>query len=377
MSSGRLQSDRDRPWIAHRLQRQQTHDECFSRNSPHGIATITVKPKSKHGSLRMLPPLRFKPLIKRLRWGGTRLGCLLGKQIGTITDAAESWEVADHGTDQSVVTGGTWDGWSIARLLSESASDLLGIHNKQTTFPLLVKFLDAHDRLSLQVHPNDQQAPALAGTKHGKTEAWVILDAVPGSLIYAGLRRGVTRDQLETAIRTGTLPECVHTFEAQAGDSFLIPAGTIHAIGEGILLVEIQQTSDVTFRLHDWDRLGTDGRPRQLHIREAMECIDFNRGPVEPLVPRLISGVSENRVEELVSCEHFVIRRHEGAQPWDLRDHESFRVFLMLKGQAELSWHDGVELLKTGDTILIPASSPDCRMAPQGPCVMLETYLPP
>lgn len=324
----------------------------------------------------MLPPLRFKPLIKRLRWGGTRLGSLLGKQLGTISDAAESWEIADHGTNQSLVAGGALDGWSLARLMSESALDLLGIQNKQTVFPLLVKFLDAHDRLSLQVHPNDEQAQGLVGTAQGKTEAWIILDALPGSVIYAGLRPGVERVHLESAIRTGNLADCLHTFEAHAGESFFIPTGTIHAVGEGILLAEIQQTSDVTFRLYDWGRLGTDGQPRQLHLREALECIDFTRGPVKSIVPEVISETSQRRIEELVSCEHFIIRRHTGSSPWDVNLTGSFRIIMLLNGQARLNWLDGTESLSTGDTILIPASCPSCRIVPQGSCVVLETYLP-
>ncbi|MDB5341055.1 MAG: gmuF, partial [Planctomycetaceae bacterium] len=140
----------------------------------------------------MLPPLRFVPLIKRLRWGGTRLGHSLGKPIGTATDAAESWEVADHGTDQSVVVSGPFAGWTLAQIMSRHPTELLGKGSTQTTFPLLVKFLDAHDRLSLQVHPNDQQARRYTSTDRGKTEAWLILEALPGSLIYAGLKSGTT-----------------------------------------------------------------------------------------------------------------------------------------------------------------------------------------
>ncbi len=324
----------------------------------------------------MLPPFRFTPLIKRLRWGGTRLGRLLGKPIGSVTDAAESWEIADHGTDQSLVSGGAFGGWSLARLMSEHGRELLGDNTKQTTFPLLVKFLDAQDRLSLQVHPNDELAKALVGTDRGKTEAWVILDAMPGSVIYAGLWPGIGQSDLDAAIRTGTLLDCMHTFEARAGDSFFIPAGTIHAIGEGILLAEIQQTSDVTFRLHDWGRLGTDGRPRQLHVREAVQCVDFTRGPVRPLAPRLISTAGGNRLEELVAGEYFVIRRHAAALPVNVDPRNGFRIILMLAGRADLQWLEGTESLSIGDTILVPASCPSCRLVPQGGCEFLETYLP-
>lgn len=359
-----------------------------------GIAAITIKPESRLGFFRMLPPFRFRPLIKRLRWGGTRLGRLLGKEIGAAHDAAESWEIADHGADQSLVEGGAFAGWPIARLLQEFHTELLGTElletalpgteaqqterslPKQTMFPLLVKFLDAHDRLSLQVHPNDQQARVLAGTDRGKTEAWVILDALPGSMIYAGLRPGIERADLDSAIRSGTLAECVHTFEAHVGDCFLIPAGTIHAIGEGILLAEIQQTSDVTFRLHDWGRLGTDGLPRPLHLSEALQCIDFSRGPIEPLRPRIVTGVSANHVEELVAGDYFVIRRHSGGHSWSVESRTGFRILMMLNGAADLHWLEGSESLVKGNTLLIPASCPDCRIIPREYSQVLEVSLP-
>lgn len=324
----------------------------------------------------MLPPLRFTPLIKRLRWGGTRLGRLLGKPIGSAIDAAESWEIADHGIDQTQVAGGPFAGWTINQVMNEFGGELLGNNSKQTVFPLLVKFLDAHDRLSLQVHPSDMQAKALAGAERGKTEAWVILDALPGSLVYAGLKPGMDRTVLESAIQGGTLSDCVHAFQAQPGDCFLIPAGTIHAVGEGILLAEIQQTSDVTFRLHDWGRLGSDGRPRQLHVEQALKCLDFSRGPVNPIQPRIVQGISDNRVEELVTSEHFVIRRHTGSHDWQLEPTGGFRILMLIKGDAELAWLEGVESLTVGDTILIPATCPNCRLVPHGECLMLETYLP-
>ncbi len=324
----------------------------------------------------MLPPLRFVPLIKRLRWGGTRLGHSLGKPIGTATDAAESWEVADHGTDQSVVVSGPFAGWTLAQIMSQHPTELLGKHSTQTTFPLLVKFLDAHDRLSLQVHPNDQQARRYTRTEHGKTEAWLILEALPGSLIYAGLKAGTSLSDLQRAVQAGRLLDFVHVFEAHPGDSYLIPAGTVHAVGEGVLLAEIQQTSDITFRLYDWDRAGTDGLPRQLHVREALECVDFTRGPILPLRPRPISGISSNRVEEIVAGEHFVIRRHQGHQPWDVEARDRFRIYVVLEGQVDLITPAGTESLVRGETVLIPADSDKCRMSPQGEATLLETFVP-
>lgn len=324
----------------------------------------------------MLPPLRFLPLIKRLRWGGTRLAGRLGKSIGTATDAAESWEIADHGSDQSVVSSGSYAGWTLSQILRQHRTELLGANASQTVFPLLVKFLDAQDRLSLQVHPNDAQAIRYSAVDNGKTEAWHIIEASPGSQIFAGLKPGVTRADLQFALEAGTLPDCVHSFEAVAGDSFLIPAGTVHAIGEGVLLAEIQQTSDITFRLYDWGRLGADGRPRPLHPVEALECLDFNRGPVVPQIPRSIAGISENRVEELVDSEYFAIWRHQGAFRWTLRPAGRFHILMVLSGQVTLTTDSVTEHLQIGDTILIPASCGDCVIAPGDDCTVLETFVP-
>lgn len=324
----------------------------------------------------MLPPLRFVPLIKRLRWGGTRLGCCLGKPIGSAIDAAESWEIADHGTDQSVVVAGPYAGWTLAELMSRHPTELLGTNFTQTTFPLLVKFLDAHDRLSLQVHPNDQQARKYTSTDHGKTEAWVILEAQPGSLIYAGLKSGTTLPDLQQAIQAGRLLDFVHVFEAHPGDSYLIPAGTVHAVGEGVLLAEIQQTSDITFRLHDWGRVGADGLARQLHVREALECVDFTRGPILPLRPRTLSGISSNRVEEIVAGEHFVIRRHQAREPWDVDTRNRFGIFVVLAGRVDLLTPTSSETLVRGETVLIPADSDRCRINPHGEATLLETFVP-
>lgn len=325
----------------------------------------------------MLPTLRFIPLIKHLRWGGTRLGKCLGKEIAEATDAAESWEIADHGTDQSVVATGPFAGWTLSRLMNQYRSDLLGPTAKQTTFPLLLKFLDANDRLSVQVHPNDAQALKFGLTGRGKTEAWHILKAHPDSLIYAGLKPGITRLDLDLAIKSGTLESCVHSFPARAGESFLIPAGTVHSIGEGVLLAEVQQTCDITFRLYDWGRVGGDGLPRPLHIREALECIDYDQGPTRPCVPQPILDRGPNRIEELVACDYFVIRRHVAPSPWTMPPDGRFHICMVLNGILKIESEHGAETLTKGDSVLIPACHQECQFSPQGEVTMLQTFLPP
>ncbi|MDB5385157.1 MAG: gmuF [Planctomycetaceae bacterium] len=320
----------------------------------------------------MLPPLIFLPRIKRLRWGGTRLASVLGKNIGQVGDAAESWELVDHGGDQSEVVAGEFQGWTLSRLVGEFSAELLGTSVTQTTFPLLVKYLDACDRLSLQVHPNDQQANQYISGERGKTEAWVVLEALPGSLIYAGLKPGVQRQDLKSAISQGKIGECVHSFEAQPGDCVHIPAGTVHAIGEGVLLIEIQQSSDITFRLHDWGRVGKDGQPRQLHLEQALECVDFTRGPVDPIQPEMLI-CKDFMSEDLVRSAYFRMRRFSGTRPWKVVSPDHFQILNVVAGNATLVSRSGVFAIKRGATVLIPACCRGYEIVPEGHCVVLET----
>ncbi len=229
-----------------------------------------------------LYPLRFTPVFRRYVWGGRRLGKILGKPIGPGNDYAESWEVVDHGEDQSRVAAGSLAGMTLNELTHIHGKELLGRHNPQPRFPLLFKFLDCEKTLSVQVHPNDQQAARLDPPDAGKTEAWVVLSAEPGSVIYAGLKRGFDRAALEREVARGTCELCLHRFEPEPGDCIFLPAGGIHALGAGLMIAEIQQASDVTFRLYDWNRMGTDGQPRPLHIQQALDVIDYQRGPIDP-----------------------------------------------------------------------------------------------
>lgn len=344
----------------------------------------------------IMQPLEFRPILKRLRWGGRRLGTLLGKRLGIADDYAESWEIASHTKGCNRIASGLYAGKTSQQLVQEWPQQMLGRHAEIGHFPLLVKFLDANDRLSVQVHPNDEQAKKYGAEKNGKTEAWVILAANPESCVYAGLKEGVTAEQLRQSIETGTIESCLHTFSVSPGDCLFIPAGTVHAIGEGILLAEIQQSSDLTFRLHDWGRLGTDGSPRELHIEEAIACIDFDRGPISPVRPVIESSekqFDENSDtvchEKLVDCEQFVIRRSTTQTPFWLKTDNRFHVLMLLSGAAILRygdqrhWHP----VTAGRTLLIPADCPDVQIIPvlnneESPenssdrLVLLDTYLP-
>ncbi|MFP6762486.1 MAG: type I phosphomannose isomerase catalytic subunit, partial [Planctomycetaceae bacterium] len=328
-----------------------------------------------------MTPLRFRPLIKRTCWGGSRLGSVLKKTIGVEHDYAESWEISDHGTSQSVVAGGPFDGKTLRELVSENNAELFGRHCGLQQFPLLVKFLDAADRLSVQVHPNDVLAEQLVPGENGKTESWVIIDAEPGAVIYAGLKENVDRVQLQQHLAEGTVATCLHSIRVQAGDCFLIPAGTVHAIGEGILLAEIQQTSDLTFRLYDWNRVGSDGQLRALHIEQSLQCIDFARGPVAAVTPRPIVEFREDfgssyETVELVDCPCFTLHRHRGAAAFSPMAGNCFHALLTLQGHGHLVSGEESFSLSAGESILIPAASSVFQIVPDGEMTVLDVFLP-
>jgi len=301
------------------------------------------------------------------------LGDLLGKPICAHSDYAESWEICDHGADQSVVAEGPYRGRRLDSLVREFPHELFGRHEDLGQFPLLIKFLDAHDRLSVQVHPNDDEACRYMPGERGKTEAWVILATEPQSCIYAGLKAGVDEAALRAAIATGSVEECLNRVQVVPGDCIFIPAGAVHAIGEGILLAEVQQSSDITFRLFDWDRVGPDGAPRPLHIDQALASIDFQLGPLSKATPVAIREV-DHPVEELVNCRYFTIRRHTIAETMTMPDERRCRILIVLGGLLSCESRDGSQELAVGETMLLPADSLPVRLDPETPSVVLEVF---
>jgi mannose-6-phosphate isomerase len=321
--------------------------------------------------LPTLYPLQFEPLLKRYIWGGRRLGTELGKSLGDGDDYAESWEICDRAVDQSRVINGALAGQTLHQLVAQHGADLLGRHHPQSRFPLLLKFLDARQRLSVQVHPNDEQASRLNPPDLGKTEAWIVLAAEPGSRIYAGLQAGCDRRTFERALAAGRCEDCLHSFVPRPGDCVFVPAGTVHALGEGLLLAEIQQASDTTFRLFDWDRVGPDGKPRPLHIEQALDVIDFTAGPIQPQTP-----IPTGHAERLVTCDKFVLDRWRFEQPQALGGDDRCHLAAVLTGMVTLST-SGVTLgLTKGDVVLLPASAGRVRFEPQTHAVLLDVYLP-
>ncbi len=323
--------------------------------------------------------LRFDPLFRRYLWGGRRLGTMLGKAIGPGEDYAESWEIVDHGDDQSVVLNGPLAGRTLGELVREQPAALLGEEFQGAeSFPLLFKFLDCNRTLSVQVHPNDEQGAQLDPPDLGKTEAWVVLAAEPGSKIYAGLKPGVTPEQLAAAIAAGHCETSLHEFEARVGDCVFIPAGTVHALGEGLVIAEIQQASDTTFRLHDWNRVDAAGNPRQLHVDESLATIDYTRGPVSSQRPQPV-GPS---VERLVECDKFLLDRltlADGATA-TIGGGGSFHLLAVLEGEFTVTTNStgatASETLSGGHTALLPAAAGQAAVASRGKTVVLDVSLP-
>lgn len=323
-----------------------------------------------------LYPLKFQPILRQLIWGGRRLGTVLHKPIGPANDYAESWELSDYHDAVSVVCEGPLAGTSLRELVQRRGLELLGAcHATARQFPLLVKFIDARLDLSVQVHPDDEKGKRLAND-NGKTETWVIVDAEPGSLIYSGLRPGVTPEQLGAAITDRQVEPLLHRFSPHAGDCMMIDAGTVHAIGAGVLLAEIQQMSNATFRIHDWGRVGPDGKPRALHVPQALESTDFARGPVNPLVPAPEPAHGGNLRERLSRSAYFALERWRFSHPAVLGADDRFTILMGLAGRVEVRHHAQATTLNFGETLLLPAAAGPCEVIPQGEAVVLTCVKP-
>jgi len=321
-----------------------------------------------------LYPLRFEPLLRRYIWGGRRLETLLGKSLPLGEDYAESWELVDHQHGQSIVQFGALKGLSLHELCQRFGEELLGSGNSSKGFPLLFKFIDAQQDLSLQVHPNDQAAAILDPPDRGKTEAWVVLHADPGSRLFAGLQTGFDRPRLESALSEGNLEQCLNCFYPQPGDCFLVQAGLVHAIGAGLVIAEIQQASDTTFRLHDWNRVGADGQPRPLHVQQALEVIDF---AAEPIVQQESIGDDQvNHEARLLECDKFVLDRCRFKGQKIMGGDQKFHILVVLHGQAVLDSDPSGTPLERGQVCLIPAQIGSVELAANEWTTLLDIYLP-
>ncbi|MFT3868525.1 MAG: class I mannose-6-phosphate isomerase [Nibricoccus sp.] len=314
--------------------------------------------------------LKFQPIYQERVWGGKELSKAFSRALPAGGPIGESWEIVDRPEAQSRVVGGELDGWTLREVIERRGAWLMGPGwAKEQRFPILVKWLDCRERLSLQVHPPAAVAPELKGEP--KTENWFIAATTPGSSLIVGLKRGVTREQFETAIRNNTLESCVHRFPVAAGDSILVRSGQVHAIDAGNLILEIQQNSDTTYRVYDWGRVGLDGKPRQMHVAESLRSIKWD--DFEPVPQR-----AENKAAVIADAEEFCIHRVPLAKGESLSfaPREQARIISVVSGELTLAVADGggngASKLVAGENVLLPFDSTmSCEAA--GPSVLLVT----
>ena len=309
----------------------------------------------------MLYPFTFRPIFKERVWGGRKLEGLYHKQLPPGVSIGESWEISDRQGDVSVIANGMHAGKDLRWLMENHAAELLGGATPEAgRFPLLAKILDAQDKLSLQVHPPPAKAAELGGEP--KTEIWYVAEAAPGAEIYVGLKRGVTRAEFEQRLGTGTVAECFHRLSVRSGDSMFLPSGRVHALGAGLVVFEIQQNSDTTYRVFDWDRLGLDGKPRELHIPQALASIDFT--DYEPsLVARAFVRQGACRVRSLVRHPLFAVEAQEaraGASV-QLAAHK-MQILALLSGLVQVEDGCTALTLAAGQFCLVPASLAQVRL---------------
>ncbi len=299
-----------------------------------------------------LQPLTFTPLFMERIWGGRRLETLFGKPLPADVRIGESWEIVDRPEAQSIVRGGDWAGRTLHDLWMHERSEVFGEMPDAPRFPLFLKLLDAEEKLSLQVHPPAPIAAKLGGEP--KTECWYVAHAEPDAELYVGLKPGSTRASFEAALKAGTVADQIHRLPVRARQTMFLPSGRVHAIGAGNVLVEIQQNSDTTYRVFDWNRKAEDGQPRTLHLAESLASIDF-----DDFEPDLISPAGESLVHDsLFRMDHWDLRTERVAAP-----RGEFALVVCLIGQLDCAGQS----LRPGEVALLPAGLADRMLRPTAP----------
>ncbi|QJW92224.1 class I mannose-6-phosphate isomerase [Spirosoma taeanense] len=326
----------------------------------------------------MLYPLTFETIFKDKIWGGQKIKTVLGKDFSPLPNCGETWEVSDVEGNVSMVKEGSLQGESLHDLVVQYKGELVGQHVYEKygdRFPLLVKFIDANDDLSIQVHPNDE----LAKKRHsgfGKTEMWYIMQADEGAKLNSGFNREVTKEEYVKAVADNTIQEILNIEPVQPGDVFFLPAGRVHYIGKGLLLAEIQQTSDTTYRIYDFDRVdSTTGKKRELHTELAVDAIDYHHYDQYKTTydRKLNEGVNA------VKCDYFVtnVLNFNQEVEHDYTHIDSFVILICVAGSLTINAEGGYKVaLKMGQCALIPASINNVTLVPDGDMTVLETYVP-
>lgn len=324
-----------------------------------------------------LYPLRFEPIYEYRLWGGRRLADLLSAPLPGDGPIGEAWVLSDRDDHSSHVANGPLKGRTIGQLLEQSPEQLLGkLAQRFRRFPLLLKFLDAHEMLSVQVHPTDANTDLLPTGETGKTEAWVVLEAGTESRIYAGLKPGTTADDLRRALTNGAVADHLGCFTPKPGDGVFLPAGTVHALGGDVVVFEVQQNSDVTFHLYDWDHVDAKtGQPRALQVDQALACIDFAEGAVGLVAPVVEAATPVGR-ERLFHCEHFWLWRLRGQSPFTVGAAGVPRALVCIEGAGQVEHGGATHAVGKGDVWLLPAVVGACTFRPRSAVSLLEIALP-
>jgi mannose-6-phosphate isomerase len=323
-----------------------------------------------------LYPLKFVPFFHSKIWGGKRIKDILNKDYGDLQNCGESWEISGVAGYLSVVSNGFLEGNNLQELAEIYMGDLMGdkvFQKYGIEFPLLIKYIDAADDLSIQVHPGDE----LAKKRHnayGKTEMWYVVAADKGALINSGFNQAVTREMYLEYLENGKLSDLLCYEEAFPGDVFFIPAGRVHSIGKGVLVAEIQQTSDVTYRIYDYDRIDKNGKKRELHTGLALDAIDFSWQKEYKTSYHVI----RNKSSEIVKCDYFTTNIIDFSEKLEKDYHrlDSFIIYMTIEGNFSIEYENGAEQVYKGETVLIPASLESCRLKPHSDRVkILEIYI--
>ena len=316
--------------------------------------------------------IKFRPILKQVLWGGNKI--IPFKQLDAdMEQVGESWEVSGVKDNESIVANGQYEGMKLNDLVALLKGDLVGKENYErfgNEFPLLIKFIDASKQLSIQVHPNDEQAKA-KGLKRGKAEMWYVMESAPDATLLSGLKRAITPEEYKVMVENDTITDALCEYRVGEGDVFYLPAGRIHSIGAGTFLAEIQETSDVTYRIYDFKRKDKDGNYRQLHTEAAAECIDYS---VENDY-RTKYEARKNEGVELAQCPHFTTSVYDLDEPMllDYSELDSFVVLIALSGECTLSTGDAETQLRAGETVLLPATTQTLNVS--GTVKFLETFV--
>ncbi|WP_413669257.1 type I phosphomannose isomerase catalytic subunit [Mucilaginibacter sp. Mucisp86] len=322
-----------------------------------------------------LYPLKFKTIYKDKIWGGQKIKTYLHKDFGSLPNCGETWEISGVKSDVSVVASGSLEGESLADLLEQYKDELVGkkvYDHFGNIFPLLVKFIDANDDLSVQVHPDDK----LAKERHnsfGKTEMWYIIEADPGSTLITGFNQDMTEQKYVDALNSGHIMDILNREEAVADDVFFLPAGRVHTIGKGLLIAEIQQTSDITYRIYDFDRVDDKGNKRELHTEEALAAIDYRHYPEY----KTLYEPKENETVKLVSCPYFTtnVLDFDESTSKDYSALDSFVIHVCVEGGYTVKYNNEAYAVKMGECILLPKSIDKIELETTGGFKILESYI--